>query len=168
MYYINVFIIYSILGYILEASFSFITKGTFKSGIMIGPWTPIYGIGVIIILSLSKFIFKNLHLSKIYEIIITLILITVILTILEYLGGISIEKLFHKSLWDYSNQSFHIGKYISLTASLTWAIGSIIIIYIIEPHLKNIINKIPTSISIILLFLFIIDLIYTFIKNIKT
>ena len=168
MYYINIFIIYSIFGYILESSISLISKGTFKSGIMYGPWTPIYGIGVIIILLLSKFLFKNLHLNKKYEIIIVLITITIILTILEWIGGIGIEKLFHKTLWNYSNQRFHIGKYISLTASITWAISSIIVIYIINPIIKKIIYKIPFSITIIILLLFTIDLIYTIIKNTKT
>ena len=167
MYYINIFLVYSIVGYIFEATFTFITKGTFKSGIMIGPWTPIYGIGVLIIILLSNYLFKNLHLSKSIEIIITLITITIILTILEWLGGVCIEKFFHKTLWDYSDQLFNIGKYISLTASLTWAISSILVIYIINPILRNIINKIPISITISLLLLFIIDFIYTIIKNIK-
>ena len=167
MYYINIFLVYSIVGYIFEATFTFITKGTFKSGIMIGPWTPIYGIGVLIIILLSNYLFKNLHLSKSIEIIITLITITIILTILEWLGGVCIEKLFHKTLWDYSDQLFNIGKYISLTTSLTWAISSILVIYIINPILRNIINKIPISITISLLLLFIIDFIYTIIKNIR-
>ena len=156
-----------ILGYILEALTTFIKKGSFKSGIMFGPWTPIYGIGVIIILLISKYLFKHLHLSKVYEIIIVLLSIIVILTALEWLGGILIEKLFHKSLWDYSDKLFHIGKYISLTASLTWGLGSIIVIYIIHPILKNFINKIPWTLSLLLLLIFIIDFIYTVIKNIK-
>lgn len=167
MYYINIFLIYSILGYIFEATMAFLTKGSFKSGIMFGPWTPIYGLGVIIILLLSSYLFKNLHLPKIYEIIITLIIIIIILTLLEWLGGVCIEKLFHKTLWDYSDQLFHIGKYISLTASITWGVGTLLVIYIINPFLRNSINKIPNTISIIILILFIIDFIYTVIKNIK-
>lgn len=167
MYYINIFLIYSIIGYLFEALITLITKGEFKSGIMYGPWTPIYGIGVIIILLLSNYLFKNLHLPKFYEIIIALILIVIILTILEWLGGISIEKLFHKTLWDYSNQKYHIGKYISLTASITWAVGTLLVIYIINPFLKDTIKTIPSLITIILLILFLIDFIYTIIKNIK-
>ena len=167
MYYINIFLVYSIVGYIFEATFTFITKGTFKSGIMIGPWTPIYGIGVLIIILLSNYLFKNLHLSKSIEIIITLITITIILTILEWLGGVCIEKLFHKTLWDYSDQLFHIGKYISLTASITWGVGTLLVIYVINPILKDILKSIPSFITIITSIIFLVDFIYTFIKNIK-
>ena len=52
MYYLNYFFIFSILGHLLEL----ILIG--KSGILYGLWTPIYGIGVILILMLNKFIDK--------------------------------------------------------------------------------------------------------------
>ena len=167
MYYINIFLIYSILGYIFEATFTTLTKGKFISGIMSGPWTPIYGIGVIIILLIYNYIFKNLHLPKSYELFVILIIIIIILTLLEWLGGICIEALFHKTLWDYSNQLFHIGKYVSLTASMTWAIASLIVYYIINPKLINIINRIPKNISLVVLLIFIIDFIRTILINIK-
>ena len=54
MYYINYFFILSIFGHILE---SFVYKNK-SSGILFGWWTPIYGIGTLIILLIHKYIDK--------------------------------------------------------------------------------------------------------------
>ena len=44
MYYINIFFVYSILGFLIESLFcSFLPL---KSGILYGPWTIVYGIGM--------------------------------------------------------------------------------------------------------------------------
>ena len=47
MYYINNFFMYSILGHIFESIIYLFCEG--ESGILYGPWTPVYGIGVVII-----------------------------------------------------------------------------------------------------------------------
>ena len=54
MYDINIFLTYSILGFFYECIINFIQDGRFSSGFMYGPWTPIYGIGVLIILYIYK------------------------------------------------------------------------------------------------------------------
>ena len=46
MYYINLFFVYSILGFVFETILSQFWSGVFNSGILFGPWTPVYGIGV--------------------------------------------------------------------------------------------------------------------------
>ena len=161
MYYINIFFFYSIIGYLLETLGAFILNNGFESGILYGPITPIYGIGALVIMYLSEKVFKNLHLNKIVETIILFILVTIILTILEFLAGITIEKLFNIVFWDYSNHKYHLGKYISLTMSLIWGGISIIFTFIIKPLFDKFILKIPKYITIILSFLFIIDIIIT-------
>lgn len=51
-----IFIIGSILGYIYEMILVFFQKGYFESrqGLIYGPFTPVYGIGGIVILSIFK------------------------------------------------------------------------------------------------------------------
>lgn len=166
MHYINLFFVFSILGYLLETIYAYITKINFESGILYGPWTPLYGIGIIIVFCLSDYIFKKLKLSKFKETIILFILIMIILTILEFIAGISIEKIFHVVFWDYSKHKFHIGKYISLSMSLIWALGSILLIYFVKPWIYKYINKIPKVITIVLISLFILDIIFTIINKI--
>lgn len=157
MYYMNCFFIYSILGFLFEHLIYIIMGHHGDSGILYGPWTPVYGVGIILIILVSNFIFKNLHASKLLQMIVIFISIIVLLTTIELLGGILIEKIFHQTFWNYSNLKFHIGKYIALEISLAWGFLSIFVIYVIKPLLDHIILKIPTWISWILLTLFLID-----------
>ena len=94
MYYINLFFVFSVFGYLLETAYSFIMNTNFKSGFLYGPITPLYGIGIIIIFCLSNYIFDKLHLSKVVETIIVFILITLVLTFLDFVAGYLIKKYF--------------------------------------------------------------------------
>lgn len=167
MFYINFFLFFSIFGYLFETLCAYIFKSGFNSGILYGPWTPLYGFGVIIIMLLSNKIFESLHLNKVVETIVVFVVITIVLTVLEWLGGVLIEKLFHITFWDYSNYKFHIGKYISLEMSLLWGVGGIILIYLVIPFVCEFIKKIPFFITMILSSLFIIDFIVTTINKLK-
>lgn len=156
MYYINSFFVYSILGHFIETFFY--SDG--NSGILLGYWTPIYGIGTVLILIAYDLLSKKRDFNKLKGIIIFL-LGAVFLSIMEYIGGILIEKLFGVVFWDYSSMKFNIGKYTSLEMSLVWGLSSLLLIYIIRPLLDKLIKKIPKFITWIFIFLFIIDLICT-------
>lgn len=164
MYYINSFFVYSVLGYFFETIVSKITGNRFESGIMYGPITPIYGIGVVIILIVSKYLFINLHMPRWFETLIVFFSLIIILTLMEFIGGILIEKLFGIVFWDYSHLKWNIGKYISLEISLVWGFLSIFLIYVIKPLLDKFVVKIPTFITYSLIIIFIVDMVFTFIK----
>ena len=127
-----------------------------------GPFTPIYGIGALLILVISKFIFNILNLNKVLEVIIIVLSLTIILTVLEWIGGILIEKIFHVTFWDYSNFKFHIGKYVALEVSFIWALGSLLVIYVLQPLINKFIFSIPSYVTYILIIIFTIDLVVTF------
>jgi len=161
MYYFNVFFIYSIIGFIFETWF---IKGVFESGILFGPWTPVYGIGAVVIILIYKFLDKNVK-SKIWRGILLFFLSALILTGLEWLGGVLIETIFNKVYWSYENMRFNFGHYIALEVSIIWGILSIILIYLIKPLFDKLIKKIPKWITYILLTLFMIDLFLTLISK---
>ena len=167
MYLINCFFIYSILGFIVEGMFTLIISGHFSSGILYGPWTPIYGFGAILTIIISRKIFKKMHQNKFIETLITFIILMIILTIIEWLGGILIENLFHETLWNYKEYKYNIGKYISLEMSLIWGIIGVFLIYFIKPIVDKLENKTPKFITIILIVLFIIDLFTTTVIKLK-
>lgn len=165
MYYLNTFLLYSILGFLLETVRSFLVNSKFTSGILYGPWTPIYGIGIVIVILISNYLFAHLHLSRWVETFITFVIITLILTLLEWIGGILIEKIFHTVFWNYSKEAFSIGKYISLSKSLIWGVGSILFIYVLKPLLEGVIKHIPIPVTIILTLLMLSDFILTFVNK---
>jgi len=167
MYYLNTFLIYSIFGFLLETTVALVTKSHFQSGILFGPWTPIYGIGVVLIILLSNYLFYNLHLPRWIETIFAFFIITIVLTILEWLGGTLIELCFHTVFWDYSKEALSIGKYISITKSLIWGVGSIVFIYLIKPLLDRTVKNIPVVVTILFTTLFVCDFIATVIQRIR-
>ena len=167
MYYLNCFLVYSVLGYILETGLALITKSNFNSGIMYGPWTPIYGIGTVTILLLSHYFFMNLHMPRWIETIVVFIIVGIFLSCLELIGGIIIEKSFNIAFWDYSNHKFHIGNYISIEMTLVWGVATVIFIYLLNPIFEKLIHKIPLPITLIVSITMVLDLVYTFISNIK-
>lgn len=158
MYYINLFFIFSFLGHIIE---NFIYTNV-DSGILYGPWTPIYGIGVLLIILIHNII-KKLNISKFFYPIILFITSAILLATLEYIGGTLIEHIYGRVFWNYSNEMFNIGKYTSLKMCLIWGISSILLIYILMPLLDKIIKKIPKFITFILVFIFIVDIFFTII-----
>ena len=165
MYYINCFFIYAFLGFVFENIIGIISNNSFDSGILYGPITLVYGIGSVIILIISKYLFKRLHLPRWIETFIAAIVLIVILSILEFIGGVTIETIFGIVFWDYSNYKYNIGKYVSLEISIFWGILAIILIYIIHPLLNKLIVKIPHYITYIAMLLFIIDLLITVITK---
>ena len=158
MYYLNYFFMFSILGHFIETFFY--TNG--ESGILFGYWTPVYGIGVIIMLLVYKLLNK-LKLNKYTKAILLFFICSTILSLIEIFGGYLIKTIFHKIMWDYSNHKFNIGIYTSLEMAFIWGISSIIFIYIIKPLTDKIISKIPKYLTYTLIVLFIIDNITTLI-----
>lgn len=158
MYYINYFFIFAILGHLIETVF---VKG-FTSGILFGWWTPVYGIGVILILGIGKLIDKiSLNKKVILKIGITYLLSMVILSLIELLGGYLIEWLFHQEFWNYENHKFHIGPYISLEMANIWGIASIFVLYVLKPVIDKLEVYIPKLVTYLLILLFSIDVILT-------
>ena len=158
MYYINTFLFYSIIGHFVE---EFVYTKV-DSGILYGYWTPLYGIGALLILLINFFICKNFK-NKLIRPIYLFIFGAIILGCVELISGLVIENVFGRVFWNYSNEFLCIFKYTSIKMMSIWGISSVIYIYIIHPYLNLIIKKIPNSVFLPLSFLFIFDLFYTLI-----
>ena len=91
------FIIYSILGYIIETVYGIITKGVWESrqSFLYGPFCGIYGVGaVVMILSLQYF---NQNNNRLF------IGGFIVGSIVEYLVSLFGEIILNTKWWDYSN-----------------------------------------------------------------
>lgn len=155
MYYVNVFFVYSILGHLLETFVYMMHSG--ESGILYGFWTPVYGIGCIIVIASYNALFQKHHLSKKIEMLTVFLIGAVLLTFIEWIGGVLIELLFGYIFWDYSKFKFHIGPYIAWEMALVWGFASVMLIFLLKPKLDVIIQKIPKWVTILGMILFIID-----------
>lgn len=163
MYYVNIFFIYSFLGFLFENILNVFMNSNFNSGVLYGPWTFIYGIAMLAILFVNRLLQKG-KLKKWLEIIIFYFLAVILMTIIEFSGGMLIEKLFHRVYWNYSNMLFNFGNYICLEVSLLWGLFATFINYVVRPHLEKLARKTPIYISVILVVLFVVDIIATVIN----
>lgn len=122
-------------------------------GFLIGPYCPIYGYGVLLL----TFLLKKYQ----EDIVATFIFSILICGLLEYFTSYFMEKIFHARWWDYSKRKFNINGRICLETLIPFGIMGCAILYITNPVILNLLNKIPDLIlhivSVILFILYIID-----------
>ena len=160
MYYINYFFLFALLGHLVES----LIYANRASGVLLLWWTPVYGIGTVVILFINKFLDK-FKINKWLRIILLFLMSAVSLCFIEALGGYLIKWIFDQELWNYTVHRFNIGRYTSLEMALFWGTSSIIFSYFIKPITEKIISKIPKYLTYILIIIFIIDIILSLIKK---
>lgn len=156
--YFLLFIIYSIIGWIIEVLATFKDNKCFVNrGFLIGPYCPIYGVCAILML---------LFLPRLDNIFALFVLATLISSIVEYMTSYVMEKLFKARWWDYSNRLFNINGRICLKFCLAFGLCGVILLKYLNPCIANYLNLIPVSMINILFYLFllifIIDVIISF------
>lgn len=153
-----VFMVYAFLGWCTEVAYAALDTGRFVNrGFLNGPVCPIYGCGVVIVVSLLTPLKENLAILFIGSLILT--------TLLELLVGWGLETLFHHHWWDYSMYPFNFKGYICLKFSILWGLACTFVMDVFHPFIMKLIRIIPhivgVVILIILIVLFIADCIIT-------
>ena len=165
MYYIKTFLLYSLLGFVMESALFKIKLVNKHSGIFYGPMTAVYGVGIISIVLLNKYFFKKIKCNKILKLLIEFITLTIILSIIEYLGGNILNYLFDIDMWDYSKIKPNFGKYICLQNSIIWGILGTVYIHMFKSFTDKILNQITNKETYLFLTIFIIDTILVLITK---
>ncbi len=155
---------YGLLGFLLESLWYKIFRIKSYSGFLLGPFTPIYGVGVICILLIQKYVISRINGSKLVKLIISFLIFTLVLSIIEGLGGYLLEWLFDVELWNYTNKPYHLGKYVCLEMALVWGVSSVLFIYIIKPFMDRFIKRIPKKATYLFITILVSDFIYSWIK----
>ena len=114
------FVIGCLLGYILETVFYVVKYGNFvnKQGLIIGPFKPIYGTGMVMV----SLLFSKLNLNKKWKIFLVGMILG---TIFEYLCRYFLEVIWGLYIWDYSSFNYNINGRIYLPYCLVWGIISV-------------------------------------------
>ena len=72
MYYLNSFLLYGLLGFIMESTLFKISEPSRVSGVLYGPITLVYGLGGIALTLADKYILSKIKCNKVLKIIITI------------------------------------------------------------------------------------------------
>lgn len=134
------FFIYSVVGWAVEVAFAAIsTKKFVNRGYLNGPFCPIYGCGIVLISNLLIPFADNLFLLFAGVFVLT--------TLLEFLTGFMMDKLFGRKWWDYSDERFNIMGYVSLRYSVAWAVGGVFVLKVVHPVIIELIRLIPEALG---------------------
>jgi len=158
-------IVYSFLGWSFEMIYNIIKSGKIRNtGFLLGPFSPIYGFGALGIVYID-YLFKNISIENTFVIgILVLIISFLYTTVLEYITGFLLYKIFKIKWWDYTDFKYNIKGYVCLRYSLYWTILSIFLLYGIHPFVINIVENGNKIIFYLIFILIIIDFVYTVIK----
>ena len=135
------FIIYSVLGFVIETAFGAVTKGVIESrkSFLYGPFCAIYGLGaVVMILCLQPFKKNNNTLFWGGF---------VVGSVIEYLVSLIGELIFHVIWWDYSDMPLNINGRVCVYFSIFWGLLGIYLVSYINPKIDKLINFIKRKIS---------------------
>ncbi|MGX8714189.1 MAG: DUF975 family protein, partial [Lachnospiraceae bacterium] len=156
---ILLFFTLSFVGWFWEVSLHLISDGRFVNrGILHGPWLPVYGAGVVLIL-LLLYRFRRNPLILFFSAV-------VLCGIVEYFSGYMME-ITHggQKWWDYSGYFLNIHGRVSGEGLLIFGLGGMMVVYLLAPALDNQFRKIPQKIVVIicaiLILAFAADLIYS-------
>lgn len=113
------FFVYSFLGWIGETVYATIRQKKFANrGLINGPLCIIYGIGAVVISVTIN------ELNGIWLFIFSMIYLTVI----EWIAGHLIEKVYKERWWDYRERKWNLDGYICLFSSVLWGILGFLVI----------------------------------------
>lgn len=142
-----IFLIYAVIGWCTEVSFAALNRGIFVNrGFLNGPYCPIYGVGVVIVVTALTPLKKNQFLLFLGSLILT--------TLLEYVTGFVLEKVFHNKWWDYSKKPFNLHGYVCLKFSVYWGLACTFIMDIMHPAIYRFIKMMPYVFGSIVLVVF--------------
>lgn len=134
------FFIYCFLGWVWESCYVSIKKREWiNRGFLHGPMLPIYGSGAIIVLLCTIGVRDQVILIFIFGMTGA--------TILEYVTGACMERLFRVRYWDYSHMPLNLKGYICLPVSLGWGVFSVLLMRVIHVPIENLVLQIPERIA---------------------
>lgn len=134
------FFIYCFVGWVWESCYvSAKNREWINRGFLHGPMLPIYGSGAIIVLICTIGVRDQIVLTFLFGMIGA--------TILEYVTGACMERLFRVRYWDYSHMPLNLKGYICLPVSLGWGVFSVLLVRVIHVPIENLVLQIPERIA---------------------
>lgn len=140
--WLTFFFIYCFFGWIFESTYVSAKTGRFVNrGFLRLPLLPLYGTGAVMMLWVSLPVKDNLLLVYLTGVIAA--------TLLEYVTGWGMERLFKMKYWDYSNQRFNVKGYICLSSSIAWGFLTILLTEVIHRPIERYVLGLPLMVDLV-------------------
>ena len=134
--WVLLFFFYCFCGWVWESCYVSLRPHRWVNrGFLHGPLLPIYGSGAIIILFATLPVENDLRLVWLLGMLAA--------TVLEYVTGAVMERLFQVRYWDYSKQKFNLNGHICLSSSIAWGFFSILLVRFLHPPVGRLLADVP-------------------------
>lgn len=158
---ILMFFTFSCMGWVWEVFLHLISDGQFiNRGVLTGPWLPIYGAGLVLILVvLEKWRDRPLLLAG---------LIMALCGTIEYITGLALESLFGLRWWNYSDMLFQIQGRVCLEGLIIFAFGGVFVVYLLAPKLDRLFLRLSPKAACLCcglcIAIFALDIVFSFLS----
>lgn len=153
------FFLFSFIGWVWEVSLHVIKDGVFVNrGVLHGPWLPVYGSGVLLILLILYRFRKSVPLEFVSAVILC--------GIVEYYTSVYLEMVHHgMRWWDYTGYFLNINGRVCAEGLFVFGLGGCVAVYLAVPLMDNLLRKVNakvlTILAIVLTLLFVGDSMYS-------
>lgn len=150
-----IFFSWGFVGWLVELIDMRIEAGEFQNrGFLHMPFCPIYGIGMAV---------GSVALNGLKDSYVGLFVFGVLFcSVVEYIVGGILEKLFHSKWWDYSHMRFNIKGRVCLRNAVLFGFGAIVVFRFAQPIVEDVIRRLPiemkVTITAVFSIAFVIDL----------
>lgn len=164
------FFAYSVIGWIYEVFLEVVIYrwGYSDRGVMLGPYCPVYGFGMLIFLVTIYRLIKNKPLKKKIILIPAVFLgCAVIATGVELIASYLCEAVLGSWPWQtYAEYKYNFQARIALSPSIRFGLGGVLMLYLLQPLLEKMMSKMSRKTADILFYattaIMTIDFICTF------
>lgn len=140
--WLTFFYIYCFFGWIFESTYVSLKSRHFVNrGFLRLPMLPLYGTGAVMMLWVSLPVKNSLILVYLSGVVAA--------TLLEYVTGWGMERLFKMKYWDYSNQPFNVKGYICLSSSIAWGFLTIFLTDVIHRPIERYVLGLPVTVELV-------------------
>ncbi len=171
--YVIFFMAYSIIGWIYETVLEVVIYrwGFSNRGVLTGPWLPVYGVGAVLFLLLWYRLIKNQSAEVKWRRLTMIYLLTMATaTLVELIASYICEWTMGSWPWQtYADYAINFQARIALNPSIRFGLGGVLFLYIIQPLLDKLTDKMGSKktslVAVVLIAVVAVDVFITFIYS---
>ena len=129
----------------IEVSYHAVTLGkVINRGFLNGPVCPVYGCGVLMVLSVLYIIGKIFGIDTDVansNVLLLFVVGIVFATLVELMAGFALDRLFHTRWWNYNDRKYNLNGYICLEFSIIWGLAIAFVLRVIQPGIEDLVGN---------------------------